>query len=359
MKGPNYSFPAIKGVQAKEEYYTCMIPLGIINKIFIDTDNDAPAEYRAQRKLNETRIPEIKKYIIDNRDTYVFSAIAGSIDGTIEFVPSKENEDIGVLSIDMKSKILINDGQHRKAAICAALEEDSSLEEETIAVVLFKDKGLTRSQQMFTDLNKHAVTTSKSINALYDSKDPCAIITKNMLKQTPFLNKYTDKEKDNLGKFSSMLFTLNSLVNANRRLVRNCKNNGLEEEKILSYLVNYWNIVCSCISEWNELEKHELTKKQLREDYIVTQGITILAFGYLADFLYEHPEIDMLHSLGELKRIDWSRTNEKDWMGCAIKSNGRINRTESGINLTYLRIKSLIGLELTESEKKSLERSKL
>ena len=66
----------------------------------------------------------------------------------------------------MDSKILINDGQHRKAAILAAIEEDETLLDETIPVVLFADKGLERSQQMFTDLNKHAVTTSKSLNAL-------------------------------------------------------------------------------------------------------------------------------------------------------------------------------------------------
>ena len=63
----------------------------------------------------------------------------------------------------MDAKLLINDGQHRKAAILAAIKEDETLLNETISVVFFQDQGLARSQQMFTDLNKHAVKTSRII----------------------------------------------------------------------------------------------------------------------------------------------------------------------------------------------------
>ena len=59
----------------------------------------------------------------------------------------------------MGAKILINDGQHRKAAILAAIKENPEIENETISVVFYQDLGLARSQQMFTDLNKHAVKT--------------------------------------------------------------------------------------------------------------------------------------------------------------------------------------------------------
>ena len=99
----------------------------------------------------------------------------------------------GLLEIDMTASFLINDGQHRKAAIEAAIAEDESLKEETISIVLYKDQGLQRSQQMFTDLNKHAVTTSKSLNTLYESKDPVALITKNVVNSISFLRKYTDR----------------------------------------------------------------------------------------------------------------------------------------------------------------------
>ena len=74
-----YQFPAVKGCQAGKDYYICMVPLGLMSKIFVTDSSDVPAEYRAQRKLNEARIPEICGYILSNRDSYVFSALAASL----------------------------------------------------------------------------------------------------------------------------------------------------------------------------------------------------------------------------------------------------------------------------------------
>ena len=157
-----YQFPAVRGIQAGREYYISMVPLKLLAKLFPSDDEIVAPEHRAQRKINEARIPEIKKYILENRNNYVFSALSASIDGEFSFV-SSENSDIGILHIDMDSVFLINDGQHRKAAIEAAMQEDDSLGKETISIVFFGDNGLERSQQMFTDLNKHAVKTSNSL----------------------------------------------------------------------------------------------------------------------------------------------------------------------------------------------------
>ena len=80
-----YRFPVVRGIQAGREYYIGMVPLNI-EKIFLEDEEYVLPEYRAQRKLNEARIPEIKKYIIDNPDSYVFSALAASIDGNYKFI---------------------------------------------------------------------------------------------------------------------------------------------------------------------------------------------------------------------------------------------------------------------------------
>ena len=140
-----YQFPAVKGCQAQKDYYICMIPLGLMSRIFISDYSDVAAEHRAQRRLNETRIPEICDYILSNRNSYVFSALAASVDGEMHFVPAAGNENVGILEIDMSASFLINDGQHRKAAIDAAIAEDDSLKDETIAVVLYRDQGLQRA----------------------------------------------------------------------------------------------------------------------------------------------------------------------------------------------------------------------
>ncbi len=349
-----YSFPAIRGRQAGDEYFTCMVPLGLLERFLSDPGEEVPPEYRAQRRINESRIPAIKKYILDNRDTYVFSALAASVDGEFEFTSGELDSNVGVLKISMDSRLILNDGQHRKAAILGAIEEDPSLKEETIAIVLFKDKGLVRSQQMFSDLNQHAVTTSKSLNALYDSKDVAALLGKRIVDEVPFFKKYTDKERDNLGKYSHMLFTLNNFVNSTRRFAsRIDKEIPFEEAK--NYLTHFWKMVVANISEWSSLERKDLSKKDLRESYIVTQGVVILALGYLADYCFE-AKIDIDAVLPKLSSIDWLRSNESDWMGSAIKTNGKINRTSRGINLTYLKIKQLLGLKLKASEEQELKK---
>ena len=91
-----YQFPVVKGKQSGREYYIAMVPLGMLNRLFGEDNEYVPPEYRAQRKLNEARIPEIKKYILDNRETYVFSAWAASIDGKHTFI-STDNGELGTL----------------------------------------------------------------------------------------------------------------------------------------------------------------------------------------------------------------------------------------------------------------------
>ena len=150
-----YRFPAIKGIQAEREYYVSMCPLRLIPKLFLFNEEELVPEIRAQRVLNRARIPEMASYITGNKDSYVFSAITASIDGNTEFKPLAEGDEldrIGVLCVPMSAQFIINDGQHRRAAIEKALKEKPEVGDETIAVVFFMDRGLERCQQMFADL---------------------------------------------------------------------------------------------------------------------------------------------------------------------------------------------------------------
>lgn len=339
----SYRFPVVKGVQASKPYFIAMVPLETLGKLFPTEDEYVLPEYRAQRKLNEARIPEIKRYIIENSDNYVFSALAASIDGGYKFIPIQEDE-IGVLEVDMNAKFLINDGQHRKAAIIAALEEKPELGKETISVVFFEDAGLKRSQQMFTDLNKHAVKTSNSIAELYDSRDEIAVITRNVISEVSFLNEYVDKERDILGKFSSALFTLNTFYTANKRIIRREKTS----EELKCYLIKFWDTVAKHMIPWNELVNKGLSKMDLREQYIASQAVVIQAFGKVGAQLYDEKG-DLEKYLCKVEDINWKR-NWDGWRLRVIRSNGRMINNEAAITLTAIVIKKVIGLQLNEDE---------
>jgi len=177
----SYTFPSISGVQAGREYYVSMCPLKLITKIFLFDEDELGPELRAQRTLNRSRVPEIARYILGNRTDYIFSAITASIDGATSFDATGQigiGERLGLLRVDMNAQFIINDGQHRRAAIEMALKEDPSIGDESIAVVFFVDQGLSRSQQMFADLNRHAVRPAKSLGLLYDHRNETAKIGK-------------------------------------------------------------------------------------------------------------------------------------------------------------------------------------
>ncbi len=339
----SYRFPVVRGKQAGKSYYIGMVPLNMLKNLFPDDEDYVLPEYRAQRKLNESRLPDIKKYILNNKDTYVFSALTASIDGKYEFIPGSI-EDTGVLEISLDAKFLINDGQHRKAAILAALDEDSSIGDETISVVFFEDKGLNRSQQMFTDLNKHAVKTSNSISELYDSRDALAVATRTMVSQVPFLDEFVDKERDILGKFSSSLFTLNTFYTSNKRILRR----NSVDDRFQSFIVSYWHSISDHMIPWLELQRKELSKMELREKYIASQAVVIQAFGKVGAQFYDEPN-NMQKRIQKIEKINWKR-NWNGWQLRVIRNNGRMINNETAIGLTANVIKTAIGLELNSDE---------
>lgn len=339
-----YRFPVVKGLQAEKTYYIAMVPLKMLSRLFVDDTEYVLPEYRAQRRINESRIPEIKRYILDNRDSYVFSALAASIDGENNYIPS-ENEEVGILEVSMEAKFLINDGQHRKAAILAAIEEDESIGNETISVVFYTDSGLKRSQQMFTDLNKHAVKTSNSIAELYDSRDLLAVVTRKVISKNKFFDEYVDKERDILGKFSSALFTLNTFYTANKRIIRRHKC----DENFEMFISKYWDEIEKNMVPWKEMLTKQISKRDLRESYIASQAVVIQALGRVGAYFYDHPEENLELKIKNLKNVNWKRSSD-EWKLRVIRSNGRMINNEKAILLTANVIKKAISVPLTADE---------
>lgn len=339
-------YTAIKGIQAGNEYFTIMVKLKELEVLFPKLEEEILPERRAQRKLNQKRIPAIKRYIVENLDTYVFSALAGSVDGKVEFIAfSEEYPEVGILEISDKATFLINDGQHRKTAIVEALKECPALADETIPVVLFKDMGLKRSQQMFTDLNKHAVKTSNSLAELYDSTDKIAAVTRKLLEQNEFIGKYTDREKDNLSMNSATLFTFNTFYKANKRIICGGKNDEINEKRI----IDFWRMVVENVEQWTMLENGELPKSRLRSEYLVCQSVVIEALGQLGNYFY-------LNGLDEnvligLRDIDWHR-NSKLWKKRCVKEKEKMVKNNVAVYLTANAIKSSLGLRLNDEEEK-------
>ena len=337
-------FPAIKGMQAGREYYTVMVPLSQLQSMFpLDDDDYLPPDQRAQRKLNRKRVPNICNYLLQNQDTYVFSALAASVDGEMTFTES-DVCDSGTLFVSDDAQYLVNDGQHRIAAIVDAIQECEHLAQETIPIVLYKDVGLKRSQQIFTDLNKHAVRTSNSLSELYDSRDELAVITRQTISGIPLLKRYTDLESDNLGHYAHALFTLNMFYRANEIIVGTSKTTDCD-----SFIKDYWDAASKYMKPWRKLCTGSTKASDIREKTIAGQAVFIKALGAVGFAIRSLEVADLDKLLKGLSSIDWQRSNEL-WIGRTVNGNGKIITSNNAVTLTASAIKAALELPLSPEE---------
>ncbi len=348
----HFTFPAIRGIQAGREYYVSMCPLGLVHKIFKFDEEELSAELRAQRILNKTRVPEIARYITGNPDNYVFSAITASIDGEVKFTAVNNSPEMlrnGLLKIDMNSKIIVNDGQHRRAAIEMAIKEDNSLATETIAVVFFIDRGLERSQQMFADLNRHAIRPSRSLGLLYDHRNDLSKIAKFVALEAQAFKGLVEMERSTLSERSKKLFTLSAIYTGCHALL---DARQLEDQDGAAKLcISFWDEVSKYIPEWELVRKSRLTAGEIRKDFIHSHGIALQSIAMAgSQLLNEHPK-DWKKKISLIENIDWSRHNKKLWEGRAL-IGGRVQKSSSNVTLTTNLIKQQIGLTLSPEEKR-------
>jgi DNA sulfur modification protein DndB len=351
--GYTYTFPALRGIQAGREYFVAMCPLKLLPRIFLFDEAPIPPELRAQRTLNTARVPDIARYVMENREDYAFSAITASIDGEVQFEPADMGNgaaDVGSLIVPMTARFVINDGQHRRAAIEQALEECPELGDETIAVVFYLDTDLQRSQQLFADLNKHAVRPTKSLGILYDQRDPLASLCRRLVNKLEIFKGLTEKEKTSLSNRSTKLFTLSSIYQATAVLLQKKGKSSDISQAEEKQAAAYWEALGNVIPEWRLVKEKRVATSELRQEYIHSHGVVLQALGYAgAHLLAQHPQ-DWQTRLEALSSLDWRRANVDLWEGRAMV-NGRISRAKSNIMLTANVIKSALGLPLAAEEK--------
>ncbi|MGW6836053.1 DNA sulfur modification protein DndB [Streptomyces sp. NPDC054949] len=350
--GFEYTFPAIRGIQAGREFYVSMCPLRLIPKIFIFDEEELSPELRAQRILNKGRLPALSKYILDNPDDYIFSALTASVDGDMDFESHSSDGTgfrTGQLRIPMDARFLINDGQHRRAAIELALKENPDLGEETIAVVFFQDSGLARSQQMFADLNRHAVRPARSIGVLYDHRDTSSQVVRSMISQSGIFKGYVEMEKSNLSARSRMMFTLSALYFGTQALLQGLE---IEADKATDLAQSYWEAIDTSLPEWAQVRDTELSATEMRRDFIHSHGIALHALGRIGNSLFRESTAPSKWKtqLAPLKTVNWTRANPH-WEGRAIVG-GRVSKSHQNVTLTVNYLRTHLGLDLSPEEQR-------
>ncbi len=347
-----YVFPAIRGIQAQREYYTSMCPLRLIPRLFIFDGEEIAPELRAQRHLNKARLPEMSRYVTENPDGYVFSAITASIDGSVSFerlIDDERADRVGILRVPMAARFVINDGQHRRGAIEMALRQRPELADETIAVVFFRDAGLERCQQMFADLNRYAVRPSKSLGLLYDHRDEVAELAKTLIKRSTVFSGLVELEKTTLSRRSGRLFTLSAIYNATGELLRDFDLEDPQEAAELA--LAFWEAVAHHVKEWEHVRAGRATAGEIRTDYIHTHGVVLQALARTGNTLIRRHPKDWPDKIRRIADIDWRRDNSNLWEGRALLA-GKVRMSQNNILLTANAIKARLRLPLTPDEQR-------
>jgi DNA sulfur modification protein DndB len=350
VSGFEYVFPAIRGIQANREYFVSMCPLRLLPKVFLFNEDEMIPELRAQRQLNKGRLPEMARYIIENPNDYVFSAITASVDAEVQFDALSSDGDgqrVGQLRIPMSARFVINDGQHRRAAIEMALRENPAIGDETIAVVFFLDQGLSRCQQMFADLNRYAVRPSRSLGVLYDHRDDKAQLAKLVIGKSPMFQGVVEMERSTLSARSRRLFTLSAIYTATGALLANVDLDGKEARAALA--ADFWEEVARYIPQWAAVRDAKLSAGEVREDFIHSHGVVLQALGRAGNSLFHHQPADWKRRLEGLATIDWRRSNSRQWEGRAMVG-GRISKAQQNVLLTSAAIKQHLKIDLTAEE---------
>jgi DNA sulfur modification protein DndB len=351
------SFPAMRGVIGKKQYYATMMALSEIPHLFKFNDwEQFTPELRAQRVLVKSRVPEIVKYIVDNEDNYLFSSITAAYNADVKFKAVEEGADIGYLEMDLEdAKFLINDGQHRCAAITAALNENPAIGKERISVLLFPWESLERAQQMFTDLNRFVQKTSKSLNILYDHRDALSGFTMEVTEKVPVFKGMIDKEKLTIPIRSEKLFTLSTLYDANEELIGSKleKPGTPEYNEKLDRAVAYWNAVTQVIQDWQKVKDDTIKAPMLRQEKINTHGVVLRALGGLGKALIEAYPNAWQKKLAALSDIDWRKSVgnkvNPEWENVCITAGSVLSNRQARV-ATLAVLKHKVGLELSAQE---------
>jgi DNA sulfur modification protein DndB len=249
----------------------------------------------------------------------------------------------------MNSQFIINDGQHRRAAIEIALKTRPELGDETISVVFFVDRGLERCQQMFADLNRYAIRPSPSIGILYDHRDERAIMSKAIVTQSEAFKDIVEMEKSSLSARSRKLFTLSAIHSANMAIISG--RDPEETEDAIKTCCLYWNQIYKHIPEWREVQAGRLTSGEVRQSYVHSHAIVLQALGNLGREITALPVAEQKQRLKLLDTLNWKRSNSDSWEGRCMQG-GRIQKSSSSVVLTTNLLKQQTGIPLTPEEER-------
>ena len=265
------------------------------------------------------------------------------------------SDGLGFLEIEFNGdNFVINDGQHRCAAIKDAIKENPALRQESISVLLFPYQSKERVQQMFADLNRYVVKANNATGILTDHRDMFARVIRAVCDQVPAFQGLVDKEHQSLPARSEKVFTLYSLYDATKELLADGVSNGSAGfDELVTAAVQYWTTVSTFMPDWAKVRNRELRPIELRQENISTHSVVLRALGGVGAELLRQYASDWKDRLAGLRAVNWSKRN-RDWENVCMVANSVVANRQARV-ATKAYIKRKLGLPVSEAEHKPIE----
>jgi len=208
---------------------------------------------------------------------------------------------------------------------------------------------------MFTDLNKNVVKPSKSLNILFDHRDPMAEAVKAAVDQVEVFKGLVDKDAQSLSVRSQYLFTLTAIYDATDELLSYRKGEDIPPKEMVAEVVEFWNVVATCVPDWARVKAGKISSQDMRGAKISAHSVVLRAIGGIgAELKKVLPRGDQgwKSSLAALRDIDWRKDNQ-EWESVCIVANSVVSNRQARV-ATKAHIKQKLGMELSDVERASI-----
>jgi len=341
----------LRGIQAGRQYFMAMCPLSFIVKHLPFPPERLPPEKVIQRQINKSRIPKIADYLVKYFDDYILPPIIASIDGDVQFEPlsaERENLQVGILHVPESADMIINDGQHRCAAIKHALDRRPDLKMETLGVVFYIDRGVKRARQMFSDLNGHPIRTNRNITTTFDSRPYLSAVTKYTIDRCSILRDRVEMFASSCAVGSPRIFTISALDKAHGLLLRDLFTQDVQRDA--DFCTRFWGVLETCLPKVSDMVSGKIMAQDVKETYFYPYSIALQGLAASVNQLIKERPKTWERDLLAVGRLDWRRSNS-EWEGRAMNA-GRLTTGGNHPILTRNLIKRELKLKLSDEEQR-------
>jgi len=376
--------PALKGHLGGVDFYIITLTLGEVPRYIVGTDPNLPAKLRENRRANPTRFAEIADYIVYNQNDYRFSAITCTYgkNGTnkpTNWEPADPNAPtgspgwmLGMLTLNQQDPLIIVDGQHRLGAIEKAIQIEPELRNDSIAVVLFPYNDIEANQQLFSDLNRTAKKTSKSLDVFFNRRDVENRVVQKVVERVSVFKERVNVELISVARSLTEMFTLAGVYQATTPMIKAAYIGELVGEKLrgenelddeegnedeyVEFLVDAWEFIAEQFPEWGKVAAGEMNIAQHRHEYLHWNSGVVSSIGEFVGVAMRQCGTDwkdaVKAALTHPDNGNWRRDMDQ-WQGIVTAGKQVLPRSAVRFQLVaYLKVKA--DLELTESEKEVL-----